>query len=121
MFSFRNLNVWQKSRQLTLKVYKLTKEFPKSEEFGLISQLRRATVSVASNLAEGSGRITAKDKAHFTSISYGSLMEVACQLQLAYDLKFIDNEQFNNIIYLVEEIARMLNALRQAQLNSQTQ
>ncbi len=115
-FSFKNLKVWQKARVLTVEVYRLTKNFPKSEEFGLTSQIRRAVISVASNLAEGSGRISAKDKAHYTTISYGSLMEVACQLQLAFDIGYIDEYALEAMNKMIEELSKMLICLRRSQL-----
>lgn len=74
--SFEKLNVWQESISLVECVYKATKKFPSSEKFGLISQMRRCAVSIASNIAEGSSRITAKDKAHFSTLAFSSCMEL---------------------------------------------
>ena len=88
-FSFEKLNVWQKSRQLSVAIYTLTKSFPDEERFGLISQMRRCAVSVSSNIAEGSGRHSSKDKARFTEISYSSLLELLNQLILSQDLELI--------------------------------
>lgn len=88
-FSFEKLNIWQKSRQLLVVIYKLTKSFPDEERFGLISQMRRSSVSVSLNIAEGSGRHSAKDKARFTEIAYSSLLELLNQLILSHDLELI--------------------------------
>jgi len=78
-FSFEKLVVWQKSKDLSIHIYRITSSFPKEEKFGLISQLRRCAVSIASNLAEGSGRNSSKDKARFSEIAYGSLLELLNQ------------------------------------------
>ena len=93
-FNFRNLICYQKGRFLVKEVYALVKAFPVEEKYALGDQLRRAVVSVTSNIAEGSGRQSLKDQAHFLELSYGSLMEVMSQLDLALDLNFIDNENY---------------------------
>jgi len=115
-FSFEKLEVWKSSVELTKLIYSLTNEFPDNEKFGLISQLRRASISVASNLAEGTSRQTNKDKAHFTTMSFSSLMEVLNQLVLAKELNFISEEKYDKVRNEIGEISRMLNALRKAQL-----
>lgn len=79
IFSFEKLKVWQKSRQLSSKVYKITKLFPDDERFGLIAQMRRCAISISSNVAEGTGRHSAKDKARFTEIAFGSALELLNQ------------------------------------------
>lgn len=89
-FTFERLNAWQKARIVVRDVYRLLRQFPPEENYGLSDQLRRASVSVASNLAEGSGRLSTKEKIHFCHMAYGSLMEVMCQLILAHDLGYID-------------------------------
>ena len=81
-YSFEKLNVWQETRVFVKEIYTLTKAFPKEEQFGLVNQLRRATVSIAYNIAEGTSRKTNKDQAKFTTIAYSSLMEVINQLIL---------------------------------------
>ena len=86
MTTFRNLNVYIKSKELVKQIYELLKKFPKEEQFALCDQLRRAVISIPSNIAEGSGRNSQKDQAHFYNIAYGSLMEVVSQLQIAMDL-----------------------------------
>ena len=88
IFSFEKLNVWQQARQLSIKIYTSTKNFPAEEKFGLTSQMRRAAISISSNIAEGTGRHTFKDKARFTEIAYSSTLELLNQSILANDLKF---------------------------------
>ena len=95
-FNFRNL------------IYALVKTFPVEEKYALGDQMRRAVVSVTSNIAEGSGRQSLKDQAHFLELSYGSLMEVMSQIDLALDLNFIDNENYNSLELLIEEEAKGL-------------
>ena len=88
VFAFEKLEVWQKSRDLVKDIYKVTANYPSEERFGLTSQLRRASVSVSSNIAEGSTRWSKKDQARFYEMSFGSLMEILNQLILSTDLKF---------------------------------
>ena len=116
-FSFEKLEVWQESISLTKMIYHLTKKFPSEEKFGLISQLRRASVSVASNLAEGTSRKTNKDKARFTTIAFSSSMEVLNQLIISKELLFISNKDYNLARVKIEKISNMLNALRKSQLS----
>ena len=97
------------------QIYLITKKFPTEERFGLVSQLNRASVSVASTIAEGSARVGRKDQAHFYQIAYGSLMEVTCQLSIAYELGFVDLETKQILRQRIEEISNKLNALRKAQ------
>lgn len=107
--SYKELIVWQKSIELVKEVYLLTEVFPKSEMFGLISQMRRAAVSIPSNIAEGSGRKTIRDYAQFYSIAYGSALELETQIVIAKELKFAKKEQFVKVDSLLEEVLRMLN------------
>ena len=113
-YAFENLDVWQKSRVLTKHIYMLTDTFPADEKFGLTSQLRRATISVSSNIAEGSTRWGNKEQARFYEIAFGSLIEILNQLILSNDLKFIENEDLNELRKEIETISRMLNALYKA-------
>lgn len=115
IFSFEKLKVWQKARQLSISVYKLTKSFPDEERFGLISQMRRCSVSISSNIAEGSGRHSSKDKARFTEIAYSSLLELLNQLILSQDLEFISKEELATLRKLISEIAAMLDGLYKSQ------
>ena len=112
MFNFEKLNTYQQARILVKKVYELIESFPQKEEFALKSQLRRAVVSIPSNIAEGMGRISDKEKIHFIEIAYSSLMETYCQLQLATDLQYITNSDFDNIKPLIENNAKLLSGLR---------
>ncbi len=109
--NFTDLIVWQKGHKLVLEVYKQTKKFPKDELFGLVSQIRRASVSITSNIAEGFGRFSEKEKLHFYSFAYGSLMEVQNQIIIAKDLGFINEEEMSNIVPLATEVAKMLQVL----------
>lgn len=116
-FSFEKLNVWIESKELIKIIYNITKSFPDDEKFGLTNQLRRASVSVASNLAEGTSRQTNKDKAHFTTLSFSSLMEVLNQIIIARELNFIEENNYQIIRAEIEKISNKLNALRKTQLN----
>lgn len=115
-FYHEKLEVWQMSGDLAREIYQVTTEFPKEEKFGLVSQLRRAAVSISSNLAEGSSRASKKDQAHFTSLAYTSLMEVSSQIVLSEKLGFISFEEEGKLKSLVETIAIKLNNLRRTQL-----
>ena len=116
-FNFRNLICYQKGRTLVKEVYALVKTFPVEEKYALGDKLRRAVVSVTSNIAEGSGRQSFKDQAHFLELSYGSLMEVMSQLDLALDLSFIDNENYKRLEEMIEEEARVLSGYRASLLD----
>ena len=94
-FGYRNLVAYQKAKEVRKQVYRLLKQFPKSEQFALCDQLRRAAVSITSNIAEGITRYSAKDKVHFLEISYGSLMEVMSQIEVAEEEQYITTEQFH--------------------------
>ena len=114
IYSFENLIVWQESVQLVKYIYRITKNFPSEEKFGLISQLRKATVS---NLTKGTSRKTNKDKEHFTTISFSSAMEVLNQLIISKELGFISENETILARQKIEKITNMLNALRNSQLN----
>ena len=96
-YQFEKLNAWQESRKMVVAVYQLLKKFPAEERYALCDQLRRAAISVPSNIAEGNGRIAVKEQIHFLEIAYSSIMEVYCQLQIALDLDYITEEDFNQI------------------------
>ena len=117
LFSFEKLEVWKLGRELTKGIYILSKEFPDDEKYGLVSQIRRASISVTSNIAEGTSRISGKEQARFTEICYGSLLEVMSQLIAAYDLGYITIEQLDEKRPLIEELSNKLNSLRKYQLN----
>ena len=118
IFSFEKLDVWKRSRELVREIYQLSASFPTEEKYGMTSQLRRATVSVSNNLAEGCSRKSQKDQAHFTQIAYSSLMEVLNLLILSVDLNFLEVNKYEIVRPLIEEISNKLNALRKSQLAS---
>lgn len=111
MKSFTDLKAWQKSHQLALSIYKLTDNFPPSEQFGLSSQMRRAAVSVCSNLAEGFGRSSSKDKEHFYTMSGGSLYELKSQSLLAKDLSYISGKEFALLADQLNQTHKLINGL----------
>ena len=111
-YNYKNLAAYKESKALVIIVYKLLKKFPKEETYALSDQLRRAVVSVPSNLAEGSGRTSAKDQAHFFEMAYGSLMEVSCQIDIAHDLCYITQEEVDHVEQQVGIIAALLSGLR---------
>lgn len=115
-FAFEKLDVWQKSRQFTSAVYSLTKEFPEDEKYGLVNQMRRASISVCSNLAEGNSRKSARERANFFHIAYSSVMEVLCQLIISADLGFVQKEKLSELREHIYEITNKLNALYRKQL-----
>ena len=117
IYSFEKLEVWKESTELVKLIYRITDDFPSEEKFGLISQLRRASVSISSNLAEGTSRKTYKDKAHFTTIAFSSTMEVLNQLIISKELNFISENDYILARTKIEKITNMLNALRKYQLN----
>lgn len=112
-YSFENLDVWKVSKQLVIQIYQLIEKFPKVENYALCDQLRRACVSVPSNIAEGSGRVSIKEKIHFISIAYGSLMEVYCQLQLAEELQYIHNNSLQEIYDLIYKDSLLMTRYRE--------
>ncbi|WP_428223858.1 four helix bundle protein [Flavobacterium sp.] len=116
-YSFEKLNVWQKSRVLVVNIYKITKKFPKEETFGFTSQLRRCALSISSNIAEGTGRHTNKDKARFIEIAFGSSLELLNQLILSYDLEFISEETYITLRKEIDEINIMLDGFYKFRLN----
>ena len=109
--NYKELKVWQKSYQLCLEIYKLTARFPEGEKFGLTSQMRRAAVSVPSNISEGYGRKTKSDYIRFLYIAYGSNCELETQILLSGDLGFIEDTRIEKIKNEIEEVERMLKAL----------
>ena len=108
MHNFKELIVWQKSRCLVNDIYKLTQKFPVDEKFGLTQQIRRAAVSIPSNIAEGSGRGTNNDFLHFIDIANGSAFEVETQLYLALDLEYISQSEFEDIAKKLLDVERLI-------------
>jgi four helix bundle protein len=109
--NYKELKVWQKSYTLCLRIYGVTRSFPKDELYGLVSQIRRSSVSIPSNIAEGYGRRTTADYTRSLYIAYGSLCELETQVMLSADLSFIEREESNNVLQLIAEVERMLKAL----------
>ncbi|OGB73518.1 hypothetical protein A3K24_01535 [candidate division Kazan bacterium RIFCSPHIGHO2_01_FULL_44_14] len=115
---YAQLSVWQKARILATSIYRHTQHFPIDERFGLQSQIRRSAVSIASNIAEGCGRSSAKDFIRFIRIARGSLAELETQTHIASDLQYLTSEQVTDIIRQSEEINRMLAGLIKSQKNN---
>ena len=111
MKSYRDLIVWQKSVTMVALIYKLISKFPDEEKYGLTSQIKRSSVSVPSNIAEGYGRNYTKDYARFLQIARGSLFEMQTQFQIALNLDFIQEKDLDEIKSLSVEIEKMLNVL----------
>ena len=115
---YKKLLVYNKAIELVMHVYALIKNFPREEQYALGDQLRRAVVSIPSNIAEGMGRMSTKDRAHFVEIAYGSLMETNCQLEIAMKLGYITDEEWREESGECDEIARMLSGLRASLLST---
>ncbi|MBR5841492.1 MAG: four helix bundle protein [Bacteroidaceae bacterium] len=116
MYNFERLEVWHVARELVTKVYHLLSKFPVEERFALCDQIRRAAISVPSNIVEGDSRISPKEQMHFVEIAYGSLMELYCQLVIAVDLGYLQKE-WSEVIEanrLIDQTARMLSGLRKS-------
>ena len=110
-FSFEKLNAWKEARILSMLIYSYTSSFPKSELFGLVDQARRAVVSVASNLSEGSYRTSKKDRYHFYQISYGNLMEVMNLILLAKDFAYVNEKEVTEVRKQVEVVSALITGL----------
>ncbi len=113
MRDFHELKVWDKAHRLALSIYRVTQRFPVEERFGLTLQIRRAAVSVPSNLAEGCGRSGERELSRFCHIAAGSLSEVEYQLLLAHDLGYVDEQNYRQLSNQTSEVKRMLNAFLQ--------
>jgi four helix bundle protein len=120
LYSFEKLDVWKKSKDFTVEVYKVTNGFPGEEKFGLTSQLRRATISINSNIAEGSSRTSPKDQARFYTIAYSSAIEVLNQLIISKELNFISVDIYEELRKDIEHITAMLNKLQKVAKNTST-
>lgn len=108
---YTELKVWQEARNLTKIIYGLTKQFPKDELFALTGQMRRCSISISSNIAEGCGRNSTKDSVQFFYIGRGSIYELESQLYAAFDLEYIDKEQLNQTLHNIELTRKLLNGL----------
>ena len=116
VFSFEKLEVWLEAKKFSKMIYDITSNFPDTEKFGLTSQLRRASISIASNIAEGSARKSYKDKAHFTTMAFGSAVEVLNQLIISFELNFVSEVNYLKLREKLESITNKLNALRNYQI-----
>lgn len=117
-FDYKNLDVYKESKTLVLIVYGLLKKFPKEEQYALCDQLRRAVISVPSNVAEGSGRRSSKEQVHFLEIAYGSLCEVDCQLDIAHELGYITDAESEKVIEQLQKISAIISGLRNYHLEN---
>ncbi len=111
MQDFTQLKVWQKAHSFTVNLYKISSEFPSEEKFGLTNQIRRATISIESNIAEGCGRDSDKEFNRFLGIAKGSCYEVQCQIYIARDLNYISHQKCDLIISKIDEILKMIYSL----------
>lgn len=117
-YSFKNLNAYIKAKELVKTVYDVVKKLPTEERYALADQLRRAVISVPSNIVEGMNRISDKEKSHFLEIAYASLMEVCCQIDIAFDLGYIDKPTCDNIEDIIDETGKLISGLRKSMLKS---
>jgi four helix bundle protein len=115
-FSFEKLEVWKNSIKFAKLIYNVTNYFPNEERFGLVPQIRRAAISISSNIAEGSAKKSLKEQAKFTEISFGSLLEILNQTIIAKELKYINEEKYTEIREKILELSRQINALKNSQL-----
>ena len=115
VYSFEKLECWQHARQLAVWTYVVTKEFPSEEKFGLVSQMRRAAISIASNIAEGTSRKTSKDQAHFSTIAYSITIELLNDLVITLDLNFLTIDLYEQGRVLVEKQTLLIAGLRKSQ------
>ena len=114
VFGYRKLVAYQKAKEIVKRTYKLLKKFPIDERYAMCDQLRRASVSITSNIAEGTNRFSVKDKAHFIEMAYGSLMEVSSQFEIAEELGYITAEDRISMDKLIDEEARLLSGLKRS-------
>lgn len=108
--SFEDLVVWQESQNLAVMIYRVTRNFPAGEVFGITSQMKRSSTSVSANIAEGFGRKTLKDKTHFYTMAYGSLLEIKNFIYLCRRLDFFDIDQQNELLEQITSCQKLLNA-----------
>ena len=113
-FNFEKLVVYQKAKEYVCLIYSLQRNLPKEEQFALCDQLRRASISITSNIAEGMSRQTAKDRMHFLDIAYGSLMETFSQMDLACEFGYISQDELNNVRAHASEVFRLLAGLKKS-------
>ncbi len=114
MNNYKELNVWQKAIELVKEVYKLTNNFPINEQYGLTSQIRRAAVSIPSNIAEGAGRRSNKEFEHFLSISLGSCFELETQIIIGQELNYANSDNCDVTVKLITEVQKMIRGLQKS-------
>lgn len=119
-YSFEKLEVWKKSKEFVKYIYKVIESFPDEEKYNLISQLKRASISIVSNIAEGTSRSSLRDQMRFVEIAYGSTIEVYCQLILSHELGFLSTENLEIGKIYLNEITKMLSSLKKSQLQRLT-
>ena len=120
-FFYKKLDAYQIAKEFTLYVYSLVKKFPSYEQYAICDQLRRAAVSVPSNIAEGMGRMAVKERIHFLEISYGSVVEVLCQLDLAKSLGYISEQELDNAEEIAARLTKVMSGLRKSLSEKVTQ
>ena len=111
-FGFQKLNVYKDSRALVRSIYDLLRTYPVEERYALCDQMRRAVISVPSNIAEGMSRSSLKEQIHFLEISYGSLSEIVCQLDISKDLSYIDEVQYDDVVSQCKDLSRMMSHMK---------
>ena len=119
-YDYKKLNVYLESKLLVKMVYSLLRKFPKEEQFALCNQLRRAVISIPSNISEGFGRYSSKEQVHFFEIAYGSLREVDCQMDIACDLGYISQQELSEILIQINKVSAILAGIRNKRLTSPT-
>ncbi len=115
--NFKKLNVWIKSKELCLFIYKITKQFPKEELYGITSQIRRAVISIPSNIAEGYAKTSVKENLRFVEIAYGSYYELITQIDISKDIEFISDNDYNCLINLLNEVGKLLYGYKKSLLS----
>ena len=105
MFSFQKMKIYQLAKELAIYSYQLTEKYPQNERYAIMNQINRAAVSVPSNIAEGTSRRSNKEKLNFINIAYGSLMELVCQMEISYELKYITKEENDAIIQKTKDLS----------------
>jgi four helix bundle protein len=119
-FFYKKVEAYKKAKAFTIHIYSLVSKFPAYEQYALCDQIRRAAVSIPSNIAEGLGRMSIKERVHFLEIAYGSLTEVTCQLDIAQSLGYISEEELTNAENLSIEVGRIMSGLRKVLIDKQS-
>ena len=119
-YDYKQLDVYIESKKLVKMVYELLRKFPKEEQYALCDQLRRAVISVPSNIAEGLGRYSIKEQVHFLEIAYGSLREVDCQMDIACDLGYVTNKETAELFEQINKVGAILAGMRNKRVNTPT-